>query len=485
MKKESKLNLNAGDYAISHCDSDKTYNGLEVHKMLCDAYIAGNNDTLDDEAYRKAYYDGYNKCNRDWIYSQEAEQEKYDFVSGRFIECRKSFNEFKEGNSYWLEYIGDDTYVGRSDNILNKKFHITPQQLFTLFTKQHYCSKKETQGKQKASCTTIAETGDGGINALVTRELSTNDEQKSAEVESKFNVGDWVVKNGVNRNPIQITSFEEDKDVGVKVWFSNGTGTYVEFLKGYHKWTIQDAKDGDVLKEDSCIFILEKIKSQDTAITHCCLFDDGDFNLSSKICFDVDSTYPATKEQRDTLLKAMADAGYIFDFEKKKLKNIVQKTEENNGNIGGISPNWSEEDERLCQCLIEDQKETLDKVRNNKYGHSEIISDLKEMYHERIDWLKSLKGRVHSKQEWSNVDKDILFRTINDLKFLRDTISIDPKYAVNIIDMEREITWLKSLRPQNKWKPSDNELEVLRLVAEKDGTCLMGLYEQLKKLKED
>lgn len=56
MNKESKLNLNAGDYAISHCDSNKTYNGLELHKMLCDAYIAGNNDTLDDkdEEIRKA-----------------------------------------------------------------------------------------------------------------------------------------------------------------------------------------------------------------------------------------------------------------------------------------------------------------------------------------------------------------------------------------------------------------------------------------------
>lgn len=52
MNKESKLNLNAGDYAISHCDSDKTYNGLEVHKMLCDAYIAGNNDTLEDDDER-------------------------------------------------------------------------------------------------------------------------------------------------------------------------------------------------------------------------------------------------------------------------------------------------------------------------------------------------------------------------------------------------------------------------------------------------
>lgn len=54
---------------------------------------------------------------------------------------------------------------------------------------------------------------------------------------------------------------------------------------------------------------------------------------------------------------------------------------------------WSEEDERLCLCLIEDQEEALDKVRNDKYGHSEIISDLKEMYHERIAFLKSLKDR--------------------------------------------------------------------------------------------
>ena len=41
------------------------------------------------------------------------------------------------------------------------------------------------------------------------------------------------------------------------------------------------------------------------------------------------------------------------------------------------------------------------------------------------------------------------------------------------------------LRGQNRWKPSDMELEVLRLAAEKDGTCLMGLYENLKKLREE
>lgn len=71
-----------------------------------------------------------------------AESEKYSFVTGQFLECRASFNEFKEDNSYWLEYVGNDNYIGRSDNILNQKFHITPRQLFTLFTQEH-CPKEE------------------------------------------------------------------------------------------------------------------------------------------------------------------------------------------------------------------------------------------------------------------------------------------------------------------------------------------------------
>lgn len=76
-----------------------------------------------------------------------AEKEKNDFVSGQFIECRKSFNEFKEDTSYWFEYIGNDTYIGRSDNILGKKFHITPKQLYQLFTQEH-CPKENNVNEE-------------------------------------------------------------------------------------------------------------------------------------------------------------------------------------------------------------------------------------------------------------------------------------------------------------------------------------------------
>jgi len=81
-------------------------------------------------------------CTPEWFkeyiqsHTEWAEEEKTRFVSGQFLQCKLSFDGFKEGEHYWLEYIGDDMYVGRSDNILNQKFHITPRQLYTLFSQK-------------------------------------------------------------------------------------------------------------------------------------------------------------------------------------------------------------------------------------------------------------------------------------------------------------------------------------------------------------
>jgi len=52
----------------------------------------------------------------------------------------------------------------------------------------------EKQGEQKVNYTTLVETGNGGINALVTREVSTNDyeEKPVGKVEPKFHEGEWI-----------------------------------------------------------------------------------------------------------------------------------------------------------------------------------------------------------------------------------------------------------------------------------------------------
>lgn len=87
----------------------------------------------------------------------------------------------------------------------------------------------------------------------------------------------------------------------------------------------------------------------------------------------------------------------ILNLEKqgeKKPADMVEPKDYSSIDPHFFKTDWGEGDEMLCQCLIEDQEEALDDVCNDKCGHSEIISDLKEMYRERIDWLKSLKERM-------------------------------------------------------------------------------------------
>ena len=169
------------------------------------------------------------------------------------------------------------------------------------------------------------------------------------KTEPKFHEGDWVVSpNGVywHIDKISNNRYEVTSNTGESSSWNLDTNIY-------HKFNIQDAKDGDVLICKGNIKNSNGIKYE-----RICLFNNLNnafFTLTKTSNFveeydiDVnidypDNTVPATKEQKEILFMAMADAGYTFDFEKKKLKNIAQKTEENKGNIGEISPNWSAED---------------------------------------------------------------------------------------------------------------------------------------------
>ena len=64
------------------------------------------------------------------------EQEKTDFVSGKFLYAITDFSLFKRGEAYWLEYIGNDTYCCRSDNHLNEKIRIEPWELKRYFSEE-------------------------------------------------------------------------------------------------------------------------------------------------------------------------------------------------------------------------------------------------------------------------------------------------------------------------------------------------------------
>ena len=77
------------------------------------------------------WYDEHVREEKSYV----AEKEKETFVSGHFLRYDGTdIYGLKSGENYWLEYVGNDTYIGRSDNILNQRFDITPKQLFTLFS---------------------------------------------------------------------------------------------------------------------------------------------------------------------------------------------------------------------------------------------------------------------------------------------------------------------------------------------------------------
>ena len=149
-----------------------------------------------------------------------------------------------------------------------------------------------------------------------------SDVDNADKVESKFKIGDWVVYNRTDhsREVMQIYDIRDNR-----YYFNDNihfSWSVKECDEKSHLWTIQDAKDGDILAEDSCIFIIQKLCGITAAKIYCTLFNDGDFEDGSTLYFDIDSTKPATKEQCDTLFVRMKEAGYNWDANKKELINL-------------------------------------------------------------------------------------------------------------------------------------------------------------------
>ena len=142
----------------------------------------------------------------------------------------------------------------------------------------------------------------------------------SVKGEPKFKVGDYVVDNCgyVRRIEGIINQFYILE--GIDGGESRPTIEWVN--KTFHLWDItEDAKNGDVLasKDEKDILIFRRIEPSTSFSSY--------YNIKGRGNYGWCDSYfiPATKEQRDKLEKSMADAGYTFDFEKKKLKKLKFK----------------------------------------------------------------------------------------------------------------------------------------------------------------
>jgi len=163
----------------------------------------------------------------------------------------------------------------------------------------------------------------------------------------------------------------------------------------------------------------------------------------------------------------------------KRLEELEKQGEQGaNGNEREIpNSSWSEYDspyyDDICEILI-------------NILHSETADVNKDVVQKDLDWLKSLKDRVQPKVELTQLDKNILEAAI---AFVEQNNHFNCWRGV---DKHTVLSALHSLRPQSKWKPSDEQMDTLKQwLKDKryDGDeryCFPifdSLYQDLKKLK--
>ena len=153
--------------------------------------------------------------------------------------------------------------------------------------------------------------------------LEKQGEQKLIDkVRHKFHEGDWVVNN-TTLNSCHILKVEHGQ------YICDDCSFPITKENEYHIWTIQDAKDGDILSDGNMILIFKHFEEpayRENIVAYIGLDSIGHIQVTDYTWqLGTDREHPATKEQRELLFQKMKKAGYMFDFEKKELKKIEPK----------------------------------------------------------------------------------------------------------------------------------------------------------------
>ena len=346
------------------------------------------------------------------------------------------------------------------------------------------------------------ESEDERIRNLIINHLTQ--ERGSLSNDEAVEAIDWLEKQGES-NPYSGTSFEYNghtwgmcaRDNGVEIGFDGELKAFLSSEKSFiypihlqpdltsksaleaakeenlsddkiHLWTIQDAKDGDVLasKDKEDILIYKSYSVIDLLLTsHISFSKKEGFCPRQYSAWDSNEFIPATKEQRDLLFKKMHEAGYMWDSDSKRLLSLKAEPS------GEQRPVWNEEDEkRIFRIKLSLQKDMM--IHKNSGCD---IADLQDCE----DWLMNLyeSHRVQPKQEWSEEDEKRLKSCLNILQ---------AKGMMGVTDTINT-KWLKSLKERYTWKPSDEQMEALLNTLHPDDPYyvdLSSLYNDLKKLTE-
>ena len=384
---------------------------------------------------------------------------------------------------------------------------------------------------------------EGGILAII-KWMKPNyfnrkdgESESSDKVKAKFKVGDWVV---YDHRTYQIVELPQGRLINASL-SRNGKTEQVP-LPYCEKWSIQDAKNGDVLAcENGWTCIFKTLVNDETFSSYCFMDNTKWFCETGSECHTLREEFvkayngkihPATKEQRDLLFQKMKEAGYEWDAEKKELKKIVdeeqiKKNLQNNSfrrmfeqkQVIDYPDSLPKDNWELTHEFVEkfgripkdeDELNALIQYVLKRKNHSErneedetylehVFTAVKAYYtddkghenpwrEELLRWLKALKDRIQPqpKREWSEDVEDAI-------TLLKDIAEEQEKdyCPYNANNLRKAAQYLETCRPQNRWRPSEEQMQALSNAGnsfrpfEEGHKVLWSLYNDLKKLREE
>ena len=286
------------------------------------------------------------------------------------------------------------------------------------------------------------------LNRVAKKDEKQGKQKPADKVEPKFHVGDKVKKGyltytveDIDEDSYKLQAYSKDGNKGCTVFLTIGYEKDYELVEQKPSWGEEDEEN-----RKNILYILNQLKGtaiykEDKTAENCI---DWLKSLKGRVGCETNCTTTKEWSEEDEQM-------FEHIIEKATLKfsewNCLKNDEINF--LKSLHPQnkqeWTQDDIDMIDWLIRCCEKEYEGLCNDRYGHQDIVSDLKRDCRKKWDWLESLKEKV-APQKLSNVERN-----------------------------------------GKNWKPSDEQMATLEyymhaLIATKHKEILFGLYNDLKQL---